>query len=130
MCVPLPTVAYIACILCVVTQAMRKGGAPASSKRKGEEPSSERRERNKPSCTVSARMRQVVDQMKACDQEQYESALQQTTIFTFKSHQSEIILCFLQEMRSENRALFQNKDALLQAISDAYDQTQSLYYGA
>jgi hypothetical protein len=116
-------------------QAMRRGVSTSSAmpKRKAEEGSSttsERRERIKNTCTVSARMRQVVDQMIACDPELYQSALQQTTIFAFKSQQSEIISCFLQEMRRENSALYQDKPALLQVIGDAYDQSQSLYFGA
>ena len=100
----------------------------ASMKRQAEDPATakQQRDRIKNTCTVSARMRQVVEQMLACDAEQYALAMQQTTIFAFKSHQSELVLSFLQEMRRENCNLYQNKDALLQIISDAYDRTQAL----
>lgn len=87
---------------------------------------SERRDRGKTSCTVSARMRQVVDQMMSCDEEQYKNALQQTTVFVFKSQQSELITCFLEEMRRENGALFRDKDALLQVLEDSYDAISSM----
>lgn len=88
--------------------------------------SAAKRDRLKNTCTVSARMRQVVEQMLTCDLEQYALAMQQTTIFAFKSQQSELVLSFLQEMRQENSALYQNKEAFLQLISDAYDKTQAL----
>ncbi len=73
-------------------------------------------------------MRQVVEQMLACDPEQYALAMQQTTIFAFKSQQSELILSFLQDMRRENRQLYQNKAALLQVIGEAYDKTQAVFF--
>lgn len=85
-----------------------------------------RRERVKTTCTVSARMKQVVAQMITCSLEEYTIALQQTTVFAFKSQQSEIITCFLEEMRRENGTLFQNKQALLEYISTVYDHTQQL----
>jgi hypothetical protein len=87
----------------------------------------QQRDRLKGTCTVSARMRQVVDQMLACDAEHYAMAMQQTTIFAFKSQQSELVLSFLQEMCRENCTLYHNKDALLQLISEAYDKTQALF---
>ena len=118
-------------------QAMRKGIKlePAlenepklSTKRpKHHHASSERRDRLKATCTVSARMRQVVEQMIACDSVQYQHALQQTTIFAFKSQQSEIISGFLQEMCRDNFTIYQNKEALMQLISDAYDKTQAIF---
>ena len=86
-----------------------------------------KRDRAKNTCTVSARMRQVVEQMLSCDPEQYAIAMQQTTIFAFKSQQSELVLSFLQEMRRENGGLYQNKEALLQILSEAYDKTQALF---
>jgi hypothetical protein len=85
-----------------------------------------KRERVKTTCTVSARMKQVVDQMIACTQEQYNVSIQQTTIFSFKSLQSEIVSCFLEDMRRENGALMQNKDALLKLVDEAYQQNQNL----
>ncbi len=85
-----------------------------------------KKERPKNVCTVSARMRQVVAQMLNCDMESYMAALHQTTIFAFKSQQSEIILSFLQEMNQENTVLYQNKEMLMQAISQAYDETKAL----
>lgn len=88
--------------------------------------SSSRRERVKTTCTVSARMKQVVAQMISCTLDEYTIALQQTTVFAFKSQQSEIITCFLEEMRRENGALFQNKEALMEYISNVYDHTQQL----
>ena len=113
---------------------MRKGMKNALTQHKPKKPLqsqphenwSEKKERMKNTCTVSARMRQVVDQMILFDHEQHQGALQQTTIFAFKSHQSEIISCFLQEMRRENLSLYQNKQALLQLISDAHDHAQTL----
>jgi hypothetical protein len=86
------------------------------------------KDRIKNTCTVSARMRQVVEQMLACDPEQYALAMQETTIFAFKTQQSELILSFLQEMRRENCQIYQNKEALLQLISEAYDKTQTLFF--
>lgn len=85
-----------------------------------------KRERQKNTCTVSSRLRHVVEQMLTCDPEQYALAMQETTIFAFKTQQSELVLSFLQEMRRENGTLYQNKEALLQLISEAYDKTQSL----
>ena len=85
-----------------------------------------KRERVKTTCTVSARMKQVVEQMILCTKEQYDIAMQQTTIFAFKSLQSVIVSCFLEEMRRENPPLMQNKAALLQLIDDAYERSQSL----
>lgn len=85
-----------------------------------------KRDRVKATCTVSARMKQVVDQMIACSQEQYNVAIQQTTVFAFKSQQSEIITCFLEEMRRENAPLFQNKEAFLEFIANIYDHSQKL----
>lgn len=92
-----------------------------------QQPQQQQRDRLKTTCTVSARMRQVVDQMLTCDAEQYAMAMQQTTIFAFKSQQSELVLSFLQEMRRENCTLYQNKEALLQLVSEAYDKTQALF---
>lgn len=88
--------------------------------------SSCKRERIKTTCTVSARMKQVVEQMISCSEEQYNAAVQQTTVFAFKSQQSEIITCFLEEMRRENGVLFQNKEAFMDFISDVYDHSQKL----
>ncbi len=85
-----------------------------------------KRERVKTTCTVSARMKQVVDQMVLSTREQYNIAMQQTTVFAFKSQQSEIVSCFLEEMRRENPPLMQNKASLLQLIDDAYERSQSL----
>jgi hypothetical protein len=85
-----------------------------------------KRDRVKATCTVSARMKQVVDQMISCSQEQYNVAIQQTTVFAFKSQQSEIITCFLEEMRRENAHLFQNKEAFLEFIANIYDHSQKL----
>jgi hypothetical protein len=85
-----------------------------------------KRDRLKATCTVSARMKQVVDQMISCSQEQYNVAIQQTTVFAFKSQQSEIITCFLEEMRRENAPLFQNKEAFLEFIANIYDHSQKL----
>ncbi len=85
-----------------------------------------KRERVKSTCTVSARMKQVVGQMVLCSQEEYNIAMQQTTIFAFKSIQSEIVSCFLEEMRRENAPLMQNKTGLLQLVDDAYERSQSL----
>lgn len=62
-------------------------------------PPQDRRDRGKTSCTVSSRMRQVVEQMITCDEEQYQALLQQTTVFVFKSQQSELITCFLEVRR-------------------------------
>ena len=89
-------------------------------------PPSERRERCKASCTVSARMRQVVDQLLSCDAEQYAAAMQQTTVFVFKSQQSELISSFLDEMRRENTSLYQNREGLLRVIAEAYDALTQL----
>jgi hypothetical protein len=85
-----------------------------------------KRERVKSTCTVSARMRQVVDNMVLCSEEQYNADIQQTTIFAFKSLQSEIVSCFLEELRRENAPLMQNKVALMQLIDEAYERSQSL----
>lgn len=85
-----------------------------------------KRERVKTTCTVSSRMKQVVDQMIACTKEEYMIAIQQTTIFAFKTHQSEIVSCFLEKMRRENGALMSNKQALLQLVDEAYEQSQNL----
>jgi hypothetical protein len=85
-----------------------------------------KRERVKATCTVSARMRQVVDQMVSCTPEQYSTAIQLTTVFAFKSQQSEIVSCFLEEMRRENGALMNNKQALLQLVDEAYERSQKL----
>ena len=85
----------------------------------------QKKDRPKNTCTVSARMRQVVMQMLNCDAESYKAALHQTTIFAFKSQQSEIILSFLQEMNRENSSLYQNKDLLMQTISEAYDEAKA-----
>ena len=85
-----------------------------------------KRERVKSTCTVSARMRQVVDNMITCSEEQYNADLQQTTIFAFKSLQSEIVSCFLEEMRRENAPLMQNKAALIQLIDEAYERSRKL----
>jgi hypothetical protein len=85
-----------------------------------------KRDRVKTTCTVSARMKQVVDQMISCSQDQYNVAIQQTTVFAFKSQQSEIITCFLEEMRRENGPLFQNKEAFLEFIANIYDHSQNL----
>ena len=101
---------------------------PPSGSGSGKQP--QHRDRVKNTCTVSARMRQVVEQMLTCDPEQYAAAMQQTTIFAFKSQQSELVLSFLQDMRRENCNLYQNKDALLQLISDAYDKTQTLFFAS
>lgn len=84
-----------------------------------------KRERIKSTCTVSARMKQVVDQMISCTQEQYDIDIQQTTIFAFKSQQSEIVSCFLEEMRRENGALMQNKEALLRLVDEAYERRRN-----
>jgi len=104
-----------------------------NKKRAADEPShdgggSSKKERTKNTFTVSARMRQVVDQMLVCDDGSYALALQQTTIFAFKSHQSEIISCFLQDIRRENPTLYQNKEMLLQIVSEAYDEAKSMVY--
>lgn len=101
----------------------KKYGEDADRRR---DSSSSRRERVKTTCTVSARMKQVVAQMIACTLDEYTIALQQTTVFAFKSQQSEIITCFLEEMRRENGTLFQNKEALMEYISNVYDHTQQL----
>ena len=85
-----------------------------------------RRERVKTTCTVSSRMKHVVEQMITCSAEEYMTTIQQTTIFAFKSHQSEIVSCFLEDMRRENSALMNNKQALLQLLDEAYEQSQSL----
>lgn len=85
-----------------------------------------KRERIKATCTVSARMKQVVDQMISCTQEQYNTAIQLTTVFAFKSHQSEIVSCFLEEMRRENGALMNNKTALLHLVDEAYERSQKI----
>ena len=85
-----------------------------------------KRERVKTTCTVSSRMKHVVDHMITCSAEEYLSTIQQTTIFAFKSHQSEIVSCFLEDMRRENSALMNNKQALLQLLDEAYEQSQSL----
>ena len=87
----------------------------------------DKKDRVKNTCTVSARMRQVAEQMLTCDRELHHTALQQITIFTFKSHQNEILSCFLQDMRKENNLLYQNKAAFLQLVGDAYDQSQALF---
>ena len=87
----------------------------------------DKKDRVKNTCTVSARMRQVVEQMLTCDKEMHHTALQQITIFTFKSYQNEILSCFLQDMRKENNLLYQNKAAFLQLVGDAYDQSQALF---
>ena len=84
------------------------------------------RDRGKTSCTVSARMRQVVEQLLMCDHDQYAAALQQTTVFVFKSQQSELIACFLDEMRRENTALYQDREGLMRVIADAYDAMSRL----
>jgi hypothetical protein len=102
--------------------------AAAAAQASATSASSQPRDRIKNTCTVSARMRQVVEQMLACDPEQYALAMQQTTIFAFKSQQSELILSFLQDMRRENRQLYQNKAALLQVIGEAYDKTQAVFF--
>ena len=117
-------------------QAMRKGmkesqaveqSVPQQKNTKKElDTSGEKKERCKNICTVSSRMRQVVDQMLGCDEEAYRAALHHTTIFAFKSQQSEIISSFLQDIRHENMQMYQNKDLLLQSISDAYDEAQCL----
>jgi len=123
-------------------QAMRKGlvvvnGKPQpkeeASKRDGKKRAAhggERRDRIKAACTVSARMRQVVEQLLGCDAAQYEHALRQTTIFAFKSQQSELVSCFLQDMCRHNGPLYQNKEALLQMIGEAYDRNLSLFGSA
>lgn len=103
-----------------------KSDATQQQQQQGEDGTPAKRDRLKNTCTVSSRLRQVVEQMLACEPEQYALAMQQTTIFAFKSQQSELVLSFLQEMRLENGALYQNKEALLQVISDAYDKTQAL----
>ena len=112
------------------TQAMRK---KAKAETDEDEPmavesssDSERRERGKTSCTVSARMRQVVEQMMSCDEEQYQNALQQTTVFVFKSQQSELITCFLEEMRMENGALFRDKESLMRVLENSYDTINAM----
>jgi len=111
---------------------MRKGmkgmrhGTNFLIKKAAEGEGAPKKDRPKNTCTVSARMRQVVAQMLLCDAESYKAALHQTTIFAFKSQQSEIIMSFLQEMNRENSALYQNKELLLQTISEAYDETQAL----
>jgi hypothetical protein len=103
------------------------------SSKKRQQPSSaashsaERRDRIKAACTVSARMRQVVQQLLGCDAAQYQHAMQQTTIFAFKSQQSELVSCFLQDMCRHNSPLYQNKEALLRMIGEAYDRNRSLF---
>jgi len=87
----------------------------------------QKKERHKNTCTVSARMRQVVHEMVNSTEEQNHNLLQQITIFAFKSHQNEIISSFLQDLRNENSVLYQNKEALLQVVADAYDQSRLLF---
>jgi hypothetical protein len=108
---------------------MRKGikePRPEQASKKGQP---ERKDRVKNTCTVSARMRQVVDQMLACDEEAYTAALHQTTVFAFRSQQSEIISSFLQDMSRENCALYQNKELLLRTVGEAYDEAAALVHG-
>lgn len=98
---------------------------PAAAPAAAVESSSSKRERTKSSCTVSSRMRQVVEQMIACDEEQYQAMLQQTTVFVFKSQQSELITCFLEEMRRENPSLFRDRDALMRVVGASYDMVSA-----
>jgi len=82
--------------------------------------STEKRERNKTMNTIAAKMKSVVEKM--IENGRNGNCNRQVTIFVYKSQQSEIIYSFFQELRKENPRLFENKESLLSALSEKYDE--------
>jgi len=82
--------------------------------------STEKRERNKTMNTIAAKMKSVVEKM--IENGRNGNCNHQVTIFVYKSQQSEIIYSFFQELRKENPRLFENKESLLSALSEKYDE--------
>ena len=82
--------------------------------------SNEKRERTKSINTVAARMKQVVEKMRASHKDG--ESRPQVTTFLYKSQQSEIIASFLNEMRKENISLFNNRGELKALIMARYDE--------
>lgn len=70
--------------------------------------------------TIACKMKQVVE--KLIQRHKKNECLNNITIFIYKSQQSEIITSFLQEIKQENKSLFENKQHLLKAIEKKYNE--------
>jgi len=70
--------------------------------------------------TIACKMKQVVE--KLIQRHKKSECLNNITIFIYKSQQSEIITSFLQEIKQENKFLFENKEHLLKAIDLKYQE--------
>ena len=80
----------------------------------------ERKERNKSMNTIASKMKMVVEKM--IENGKSGNLQHEMTIFIYKSHESEILYTFLQEMRKENPEMFRNKRKFLETISEKYDE--------
>ena len=87
-----------------------------------------RRERTKSVNTVAARMKQVVDRMIAS--QRGGELRPHTTVFLYKSLQSEIVNAFFIELQKENTALFHDRKAFLRLIAARYDEFAGLSRGS
>jgi len=70
--------------------------------------------------TIACKMKQVVD--KLIQRHKRNECWNNITIFIYKSQQSEIITSFLQEIKQENKILFENKHQLMKAIEQKYQE--------
>jgi ribosomal protein L17 len=70
--------------------------------------------------TIACKMKQVVE--KLIQRHKKNECWNNITIFIYKSQQSEIITSFLQEIKQENKLLFENKQHLLKAIDQKYEE--------